>query len=60
MRKTLLAGAKTVSADLDRWAYGCGVDLKRIAAGKPTPNAYIEGLTASFATSVSTITTSTT
>ena len=29
------------SRALDRWAYGCGVDLKLIAAGKPTQNAYI-------------------
>ena len=30
------------SRALDRWAYGRGVDLQRIAAGKPTQNAYIE------------------
>ena len=33
---------------LDRWAYGCGVDLKLIAAGKPTQNAYIESFSGKF------------
>jgi transposase InsO family protein len=33
---------------LDRWAYGCGVDLKLIAAGKPTQNAYIESFNGKF------------
>ena len=52
-------GPEFTSRALDRWAYGCGVDLKLIAAGKPTQNAYIESLTASFAMSALTITTST-
>jgi putative transposase len=33
---------------LDRWAYGRGVDLKLIAAGKPTQNAYIESFNGKF------------
>jgi putative transposase len=33
---------------LDRWAYSQGVDLKLIAAGKPTQNAYIESFNGKF------------
>ena len=32
-------GPEFTSRALDRWAYGRGVDLKLIAAGKPTQNA---------------------
>jgi putative transposase len=35
-------GPEFTSRALDRWAYSGGVDLKLIAAGKPTQNAYIE------------------
>jgi transposase InsO family protein len=33
---------------LDRWAYAQRVDLKLIAAGKPTQNAYIESFNSRF------------
>jgi putative transposase len=41
-------GPEFTSRALDRWAYGCGVDLKLIAAGKPTQNAYIESFNGKF------------
>ena len=41
-------GPEFTSRALDRWAYGCGVDLKLIAAGKPTQNAYIETFNGKF------------
>jgi len=36
------------SRALDRCAYGCGADLKLIAAGKPTEDAYIESFNGKF------------
>ena len=41
-------GPEFTSRALDWWAYGCGVDLKLIAAGKPTQNAYIESFNGKF------------
>src|SRR5258708_38161465 len=41
-------GPEFTSRALDRWAYACGVDLKLIAAGKPTQNAYIESFNGKF------------
>jgi len=41
-------GPEFTSRALDRRAYGCGVDLKLIAAGKPTQNAYIESFNGTF------------
>jgi putative transposase len=41
-------GPEFTSRALDRWAYGCGIDLKLIAAGKPTQNAYIESFNGKF------------
>ena len=41
-------GPEFTSRALDRWAYGCGVALKLIAAGKPTQNAYIESFNGKF------------
>jgi len=41
-------GPEFTSRALDRWAYSCGVDLKLIAAGKPTQNAYIESFNGKF------------
>lgn len=41
-------GPEFTSRALDRWAYGGGVDLKLIAAGKPTQNAYIESFNGKF------------
>jgi Transposase and inactivated derivatives len=41
-------GPEFTSRALDRWAYGRGVDLKLIAAGKPTQNAYIESFNGRF------------
>jgi putative transposase len=41
-------GPEFTSRALDRWAYGKGVDLKQIAAGKPTQNAYIESFNGKF------------
>ena len=41
-------GPEFTSRALDRWAYGRGVDLKLIAAGKPTQNAYIESFNGKF------------
>lgn len=41
-------GPDFTSRALDRWAYGCGVDLKLITAGKPTQNAYIESFNGKF------------
>ena len=41
-------GPEFTSRALDRWAYGCGVDLKLIAANKPTQNAYIESFNGKF------------
>jgi len=41
-------GPEFTSRALDRWAYDCGVDLKLIAAGKPTQNAYIESFNGKF------------
>jgi len=41
-------GPEFTSRALDRWAYGQGVDLKLIAAGKPTQNAYIESFNGKF------------
>ena len=41
-------GPEFTSRALDRWAYGNGVDLKLIAAGKPTQNAYIESFNGKF------------
>ena len=50
-------GPEFTSRALDRWAHGCGVDLKLIAAGKPLRTLTSKALTANFATSASTITT---
>jgi putative transposase len=41
-------GPEFTSRALDRWAYGRGVGLKLIAAGKPTQNAYIESFNGKF------------
>ena len=41
-------GPEFTSRALDRWAYRCGVDLKLIAPGKPTQNAYIESFNGKF------------
>jgi len=41
-------GPEFTSRALDRWAYGKGVDLKLIAAGKPTQNAYVESFNGKF------------
>jgi putative transposase len=41
-------GPEFTSRALDRWAYEQGVDLKLIAAGKPTQNAYIESFNGKF------------
>ena len=41
-------GPEFTSRALDRWAYQRGVDLKLIAAGKPTQNAYIESFNGKF------------
>ena len=41
-------GPEFTSRALDRWAYRQGVDLKLIAAGKPTQNAYIESFNGKF------------
>ena len=41
-------GPEFTSRALDRWAYTQGVDLKLIAAGKPTQNAYIESFNGKF------------
>ena len=41
-------GPEFTSRAMDRWAYGRGVNLKLIAAGKPTQNAYIESFNGKF------------
>jgi putative transposase len=41
-------GPEFTSRALDSWAYSKGVDLKLIAAGKPTQNAYIESFNGKF------------
>jgi putative transposase len=41
-------GPEFTSRALDRWAYGKSVNLKLIAAGKPTQNAYIESFNGKF------------
>jgi putative transposase len=41
-------GPEFTSRAMDRWAYGKGIDLKLIAAGKPTQNAYIESFNGKF------------
>jgi len=41
-------GPEFTSRALDRWAYGQGIHLKLIAAGKPTQNAYIESFNGKF------------
>ena len=41
-------GPEFTSRALDRWAYQRGVDLKLIAPGKPTQNAYIESFNGKF------------
>lgn len=41
-------GPEFTSRALDHWAYGRSVDLKLIAAGKPTQNAYIESFNGKF------------
>ena len=41
-------GPEFTSRALDHWAYRQGVDLKLIAAGKPTQNAYIESFNGKF------------
>jgi len=41
-------GPEFTSRALDRWAYSQGVDLKLIAAGKPTQNAHIESFNGKF------------
>jgi putative transposase len=45
------SGSGFTSRALDRWAFGCGVDLKLIAAGKSTQNAYIKSFNGSSETS---------
>jgi putative transposase len=39
---------ESTSRAMDRWAYGRGIDLKLIAAGKPTRNAYIVSFNGKF------------
>ncbi len=41
-------GPEFTSRAMDRWAYGRGINLKLIAAGKPTQNAYIESFNGKF------------
>ena len=41
-------GPEFTSRALDRWAYERRIDLKLIAAGKPTQNAYIESFNGKF------------
>jgi len=41
-------GPEFTSRAFDRWAYERGVNLKLIAAGKPTQNAYIESFNGKF------------
>jgi putative transposase len=41
-------GSEFTSRAMDRWAYGKGIDLKLITAGKPTQNAYIESFNGKF------------
>ena len=41
-------GPEFTSRAMDRWAYGRGIELKLIAAGKPTQNAYIESFNGKF------------
>jgi putative transposase len=41
-------GPEFTSRAMDRWAYGKGINLKLIAAGKPTQNAYIESFNGKF------------
>jgi putative transposase len=41
-------GPEFTSRAMDRWAYGTGVSLKLIAAGKPTQNAYVESFNGKF------------
>jgi putative transposase len=41
-------GPEFTSRALDHWAYQQGIDLKLIAAGKPTQNAYIESFNGKF------------
>ena len=41
-------GPEFTSRAMDRWAYGHGIDLKLIQAGKPTQNAYIESFNGRF------------
>jgi putative transposase len=41
-------GPEFTSRALDRWTYGQGIDLKLIAAGKPTQNAFIESFNGKF------------
>ena len=45
-------GPEFTSRALDRWAYGLGIDLKLIAAGKPTQNAYVERFNKTYRTEV--------
>ena len=41
-------GPEFTSRAMDRWAYGKGIDLKLIAAGKPTQNANIGSFNGKF------------
>ena len=41
-------GPEFTSRAMDRWAYGKGINLKLIAAGKPTQNAYVESFNGKF------------
>jgi len=41
-------GPEFMSRNMDRWAYCKGIDLKLIAAGKPTQNVYIESFNGKF------------
>jgi putative transposase len=41
-------GPEFTGRAMDRWAYGQGIHLKLIAAGKPTQNAYIESFNGRF------------
>jgi len=41
-------GPEFTSRAMDRWAFGKGIDLKFIAAGKPTQNAYIKSFNGKF------------
>jgi putative transposase len=41
-------GPEFTSRAMDRWAYSQGIDLKLIAAGKPTQNAFIESFNGRF------------